>query len=694
MAMIEFSQEWKSGFPIDTVSKAPLLLSKQASESLIGPLIFNPIPESLAHLFTSPALSPPLLNPPPHLSLTRFISTSTLADSPLPLSTASSIAFSFGPQDLHFSSPLLAYNRLQFLKCPHDDTVVVFFSTGTNLDRIGFLLLSVKDKSLVATGDQKGGIFTASKSLGSKIVRVLVNPIEDDSFLNGFGIILGSFWNCEFSLFCYGPSFPPRKGSIALEISKFSSCLYAWDHPSGLMLSGDDCQRGDCLVREQFWKEALPEWTDWQQKKDIVLGFGVLSNDLSSLLFEPDEFGGFVLIRLMSSGKLESQRYCASWELVKNIGVAQRDPMLHPEDNLLYFMGDEEYKVPRKFKYFELNYLHAHLNGKLSQVLDSNMAKPCECPHEKELFSLEFHEVLCKKLKICGFGRFRTSPAITVTFNDINLPTSIHEVALRRMWAELPMEFLQLAFSSYSEFHEVLLDQKRVALEFSVVPELPQLPPFFLRKPSNHSNRCSRKVQSSDALVGPALPLPILSTLHELRNGCPNSQEETGGFSSESELSVRCNEVMQVAKEVAVSDSTTKLQDDNAISLDDDRDDFLDHSEKPKSFLLYHPTACQLSFQVHKEDNCVYQDDTFASMITKVHEKQSPHPEKVETFKLEFFDDLCPIDLKFDAREVKFSSQESKISNLLKKNFSKWQEEFTPYREFCSQFTSPRDKMA
>ncbi|KAJ6672720.1 TATA BOX-BINDING PROTEIN ASSOCIATED FACTOR RNA polymerase I SUBUNIT C [Salix viminalis] len=718
MAMIEFSQEWKSGFPIDTVFKAPLLLSKGTSESFIGPLIFNPIPESLAHLFTSPALSPPILNPPPHLSLTRFISTSTLPDAPLPLSTASSIAFSFGPQDLHFSSPLLAYNRLQFLKCPRDDTVVVFFTTGTNLDRVGFLLLSVKDKSLVATGDQKGGIFTANKSLGSKIVRVLVNPIEDDdSFLNGcknfkscgiasacwspyikvqsvvllengtlflfdleadcsdmyfrgtklkvsWGdegidmfsafalsenerfltmsravsdslhfalvsetmliicdvrkpmvpllqwahgldkpcfidvfrlsdlrsnsrddthdwanssgsvILLGSFWNCEFSLFFYGPSFPPRKGSIALEISNFSSCLYAWDHPSRLMLSGDDCQCGDCLVREQFWKEALPEWTDWQQKKDMVLGFGVLSNDLSSLLFEPDEFGGFALIRLMSSGKLESQRYCASWDLVKNIEVAQRDPMPHSEDNLLYFMGDEEYKFPRKFKYFELNYLHAYLNGNLSQVLDSNMAKPCEYPHEKESFSLEFHEVLCKKLKICGFGRFRTSPAITVTFNDINMPTSIHEVALRRMWAELPTEFLQLAFSSYSDLHEVLLDQKRSTLEFSVVPELPQLPPFFLRKPSNRSNRWSHKVQSGDALVGPVLPLPILSTLHELLNGCPNSQEETGGFSSESELRVQCNEVMQVAKEVAVSDSTTKLQDDNAVSLDDDRDDF------------------------------------------------------------------------------------------------------------------------
>ncbi|KAJ6881687.1 hypothetical protein NC651_028323 [Populus alba x Populus x berolinensis] len=532
---LSFSQEWKSGFPIDTVSKAPLLLSKQASESLIGPLIFNPIPESLAHLFTSPALSPPLLNPPPHLSLTRFISTSTLADSPIPLSTASSIAFSFGPQDLHFSSPLLAYNRLQFLKCPHDDTVVVFFSTGTNLDRVGFLLLSVKDKSLVATGDQRGGIFTASKSLGSKIVRVLVNPIEDDSFLNGnysfsgsFGYLLvytmysvnwfcvkysesmkrpvlsylgcKNFKSCGIASACWSPYIKVQSvvllenGTLflfdleadcsdmyfrgtKLKVSwgdegklgdcKWLGCEFSW-HCRVLIVARSDavfmidwkCGGFDvtCLARidmfsayalsekERFlaisravsdslhfalvsetmlvicdvrkpmipllqWAHGLdkPCFIDvfrlsdlrsnsrmthmsgrilqvlalfwghfgivnsasfamdhplllvkgpllwkflnfpvvytlgttlqvscYQQKKDIVLGFGVLSNDLSSLLFEPDEFGGFVLIRLMSSGKLESQRYCASWELVKNIEVAQRDPMLHSEDNLLY----------------------------------------------------------------------------------------------------------------------------------------------------------------------------------------------------------------------------------------------------------------------------------------------------------------------------------------------------------------------
>ena len=116
----------------------------------------------------------------------------------------------------------------------------------------------------------------------------------------------------------------------------------------------------------------------------------------------------------------------------------------------------------------------------------------------------------------------------------------MHEIALKSMWASLPMELLQLAFSSYSDFLEVLMDQKKVALEFLVVPDIPQLPPFFFRKPSSRSSRWSSKVPRTDALVGPVLPLPILITLHELRNGCPNSQDEIGAFSPNMELRNRC----------------------------------------------------------------------------------------------------------------------------------------------------------
>ena len=76
-------------------------------------------------------------------------------------------------------------------------------------------------------------------------------------------------------------------------------------------------------------------------RKKTVLGFGILSKDLSSLLFEPDEFGGFTLIRLMSSGKLESQRYYASWDLVRKLEEAHKDPLLCSKDNLLFSFGDE-----------------------------------------------------------------------------------------------------------------------------------------------------------------------------------------------------------------------------------------------------------------------------------------------------------------------------------------------------------------
>ncbi|MBA0681669.1 hypothetical protein Goari_023455, partial [Gossypium aridum] len=72
-----------------------------------------------------------------------------------------------------------------------------------------------------------------------------------------FFIILGSFWNFEFRLFCYGP-LSTNEGSIATESSK-------------------------------FYKPFLRK-------------------DLSKLVCESDEFCGLILIRLMSSGKIEVQR--------------------------------------------------------------------------------------------------------------------------------------------------------------------------------------------------------------------------------------------------------------------------------------------------------------------------------------------------------------------------------------------------
>ena len=516
----------------------------------------------------------------------------------------------------------------------------------------------------------------------------LRSDARDDTYRwaseSGFCIILGSFRSCDFNLFCYGPTLPTLRGSIVSEVSEVFKTLYAWELPSELLLSGRECRCGSCLVREEILKDDLPEWIDWQQKKELVLGFVILNKDLSAaMLPESDEFGGFTLIRLMSSGKLESQRYCASWDSVKKLKEFHTE-LLHFKDNFMY-MDEEEYKFPRKFKYLKFDNLSAYLNGNLTEVLDSKLKKPCKGPREKESFSTESHEILCEKLKACGFGRLRSSPAGATVFNDISSPASIHEVALRRLWAGLPMELLQLAYSNYSEFLEVLVDQKKVALEFLVVPDLPQLPPFFLRRPSCRSNKWSKKVQRDDALVGPVLPLPILLTLHEYRNGYSELEEEACAFSVERELRLQCDEIKQVASGMAVSDSSCELHDDHAVSLADDREDILGGSQKPKAFCLYHPLALKCSTMDHAKDN-VFEDEKFDNLIFKVPEKKHVPNGTVETIGPELFDDLCLTELRFDASVKNFGPNELKYYNDLKSQWSKWQDNFNLCQEFCTQF--------
>ena len=498
---------------------------------------------------------------------------------------------------------------------------------------------------------------------------------------SGFCIIVGSFWNCEFNLFCYGPPSQAPGGSIISRATKFSKSYYAWERPSNLLLSGHECPCGSCLVKEEFLKDDLPAWIDWQRKKAVVLGFGIINTDFCP---KPDEFGGFTLIRLLSSGKLESQRYSASWDSIKLLEEPHKN-LSQFEDYLMCSTFDEEYIFPRRFKYIELDYLNGYLNGNLDELVVSEKKKPFTGPQVKDSLTLDFHEILCEKLNACGLSRLRSSPTVTVVFNDISLPSSIHEVALRRLWADLPVEFLQLAFSNYSEFLEVLVDRKRVSLEFLVVPDQPQLPPFFLRKPSWRSNKWSQKVTRTDALVGPVLPLPILLALHEFHNGCPSSEEESGGLSVEAEVRHRCNEVMQVAHEMAALDSTSVLYEDRTVSLADDREETWVGSQTAKPFFIHHPIAFTPGAIDQTEEQSVDKDEVFGTLISKVPEQEHASTANTETVGLELFDSLCPIKLRFDdASALNFGLKELKTYKLLKKQFSKWQGDFSLYKEFVS----------
>ncbi|KAG2676295.1 hypothetical protein I3760_12G046400 [Carya illinoinensis] len=874
---MDCSSEWKSLFAVSAVFTPPLLISSPSSRQALGPLFFNPKPQTLTHLFSSQSLLPHTLSPPPHLSLPRFLLTSSI-----PPSTSSSISFHIGHHTAHQNDAAshLFHNRLSFLQQPNSKSVLVFFPTGVDSEQVGFLILSLDGlgSSFDVRVDKKGGIFREKTGFEYQINNISMNPmvesgfgctnwpcnsnsstivgylmastlysvhwfavkvkeiclnwdspslvclgsrvfkscsvvcacwsphmpeetvvllesgslflfdlesclkrvaprahfrgtrlrvswddesgtsgsrkwlgcefswhpriliiarsdavflvdlrldecvvsclakvemlsmyalVKNERFLSfmiagsdgvhfalashsllllcdvrkpmmpvlqwahgldkpcyidvfrlselrsnsrngtyqwasesGFCIILGSFWNCEFNLFCYGPALPAPRGTIASEISEFSKTIYAWELPTDLLLSGHECRCGSCLVREEILKDDLPEWIGWQQKKEIVLGFGILNKGLSAQLAESDEFGSFTLIRLMSSGKLELQRNCASWDSVKKLKEFHKE-FLQFEDNFLFTKEDGEYRFPRRYKYLNFDNLSAYLNGNLTKILDSKIKNHRNGPQEKESFSTEAHEILCEKLKACGCGRLRSSPAVAVAFDDISLPASIHE------------------------FLEVLVDQKKVALEFLVVPDLPQLPPFFLRKPSRRSNKWSQKVQRDDALVGPVLPLPILLALHEYHNGY-SDLEGMDGFSLEKEFSLRCDEVKQVARELAVPDSGCELRDDGAVSLADDREETWGSSENQKPFCLYTPVAFKYSTMDYTMCN-TFSDKNFDVLIFKVPEKKHVPPDKMETGGLELFDDLCPSELRFDAWVKNFGQNELKAYNILKR---------------------------
>ncbi|MBA0711067.1 hypothetical protein Golax_010299 [Gossypium laxum] len=275
------------------------------------------------------------------------------------------------------------------------------------------------------------------------------------------------------------------------------------------------------------------------------------------LVSKSNEFGMFILIRLMSSGKIEAQRYYASWDLVQNFDVAHREPL---------------------FKYLNLDYLYGYLNNNLAEGLGS-----------------------------------RSSPALSIAFNNISLPTSICKVASRQMWATLPLELLLLAFSSYLELLDVPFDDMTMPLEFSVVLNLPQSPLFLLRKPSCHNTKWSSKMQPDGFLMGLILPLPILVTLHEFHNSCLDS-EKMCGFSLDVEFGFR-----------------------------------------PKQFLLYHASVGEA------HGNCIYNDVKFTTKVTKVHKVIDPN-DTMDSVELELLDALCPVEFEFDVPIMNFVLMEKWVS--------------------------------
>ncbi|CAI9109340.1 OLC1v1009144C1 [Oldenlandia corymbosa var. corymbosa] len=489
----------------------------------------------------------------------------------------------------------------------------------------------------------------------------------------GSCIFLGSFWNSEFRLFTYGPKSSSK--CFSSEIAKFCGSLYAWGLPSEFSLSGNDTHCADCLVRDEFSKEALPRWIDWRQKRGLVMGFSILDGDPWAQTPKADSFGGFLLIRLMSSGKLEAMRYQAVWEFDQNNDQPHLKPLCGSQADLLYDAVEAKDNYQKNTGYLMLEHLGGYLKGDLDEVLVEKMKKF----NAIDLQRASKNEIN-RMMESGESSEFVPLSRIIDVLNDVNLPTSVHEISLRSVWDGMPKYLLHLALPCHTENPEL-------SNEFGCSGNQPGLP-FEMNK-----------FQGSNAFV----PVHFLLTLHKvfMEEVAPtrrSTEEETSIRSADDELKLQCNRVMEAAHELSSSNSETDSQLQRPVSLADDNDDFLVDDRTVRKFGCHEPVAL-LDEVPGVDHNPLGQSETGKKKFTAF-ENFGTGNNRFSNFLFqkrqldldispgmvdqELFNVGCPIELKFKDEGLSFSSKELKLFRTLKKQELDFQKGFRPYQEYLA----------
>ncbi|XP_068654121.1 uncharacterized protein [Aristolochia californica] len=495
---------------------------------------------------------------------------------------------------------------------------------------------------------------------------------------SGFAILLGSLWKSEFNVYCYGPLLS-SDASVASKFSNPGHAFYAWGLPSNLSLLGYPCECGDCLVKEDFSKCRHSVGIDSWQKKEIVLGFVILSSSLLENTHESNGLGGFTLIRLISSGRLESQKYQASRNFPVMKSKCREHSLSCCTDSIPL---DHVHDFSFKLNYLKLDYLFCYLNGNLAYETKMHF-EGFSIKNISSNQKLPLSDVF-KTTQVSQTGSYL---AFSEFQHEITFPTSFHEIACRRIWAGLPLELVQLAFVRRSDLKG---EQKKMGrLEFLLnisSLEYLQLPLSYLSWPSGRIEKWSRKhvEKESDGLsseklqcdniVGPVLPLPLLYTLQHVGqdNCCSDIKEEVDKV---------CNEVANAVDNMFHhwSGSISLSKEGSFSQVMDDEQPFFLHEPLVN---LYGDAVKEKASQMDQVQEPVLKDKKFATLICQKREKNSSSDDQKEYVGLEMFDDLCPVKLSLDAPNYKFSPKELKLFKCLEKQHSKWQDSFKPYKDF------------
>ncbi|XP_008778052.2 uncharacterized protein LOC103697887 [Phoenix dactylifera] len=505
-----------------------------------------------------------------------------------------------------------------------------------------------------------------------------LRPSEDEykwASDSGYTILAGSLWSNEFSLFCYGLK---EKGTLS------NSLLYAWDLPSCLSLSARPFSSGDSIVREIFYKENVSKSSEWRQRKDVVVGFCVVP---SHLLNRQSKSAGFSLIRLTLPGRLEIQRYDSSWNL-----SGEKPETLELKDSIVSWMSEDD-TVFKRYNFFKLFYLYDYIKSNLFNALVMQNSLSNHKETNKVSLSHDIEELISNILKF-------SNVSISDFVSDASIPTSIFEIASRRVLSCVRADHLPLVFKKYSDLFG---NQRDSSFEFLEVPScLPhnRLLPFFVGKPSIRSEKWSSKASPWEVLVGPVLPLSVLLALQQIDRGI-NDSPDAIDEQDDDPLTLQCRSILEhVCPEMFVVD----IGNCNGWGASQEQ-----QGEKP--FFMYEPaevgnkSTCnggtsgisthaikeELAQTGHMMRNCKlpYKVEKFDTFICGIVEKKC-NPDSGHVSSGPQMLDLSPIRLDFEPFNMVFQSAEQKIYKCLKRQFSKWQENYKPYQDFCSSSKIPK----
>ncbi|CAL9157942.1 unnamed protein product [Musa hybrid cultivar] len=405
---------------------------------------------------------------------------------------------------------------------------------------------------------------------------------------SGYVILIGSFWNNEFTLFCYGPR---KAGCLG------NSSLFAWELPSSLPLSDNGCESGDSFVREIFSAENSAYGSVWRQREKKVAGLCIVPNDIFPV--DSESGGGFSLIRLTLSGKLEMQRYHASSKLYcQETNFTEADQLKEVDDSVINSEG-RECRLSSRCEFYRLWYLSEYMNGNLSNALamrgpQANYKETCQISLGHDMNELISHILKSSNLSMSAFA------------NEVSIPTSIFEVACRRTLNCLQSDILPLAFSKYSDLFRLDWASTFEFLEIPWSLSQKRSLPFFAGKPSRRSEKWSSKTLFGDALVGPVLPVPVLLALQQ-------NDKKDGSFTFKDNpdddlLDYQCRTVLKdVLPEISIADT----RNCNGWGATDEL-------QAEKSYFLYEPT------QAHTSSASERTNIDAASKADKVYVKTNP----------------------------------------------------------------------